>query len=32
MENVLTDKESLGVKIVADASVGDNWGEMKKIA
>ncbi|TSD03158.1 MAG: DNA polymerase I [Parcubacteria group bacterium Athens0714_16] len=31
MESVLTEKESLGIKLVADASVGDNWGEMQKI-
>jgi len=32
MEGVLTERESLGIKLVADASIGDNWGEMKKIA
>ena len=31
MEHVLDAKENKGVPIVAEASVGDNWGEMGKI-
>ncbi len=31
MERVLDGKETRGVPIVAEASVGDNWGEMAKI-
>lgn len=31
MESVLTNKQSKGVPIVADAEAGDNWGEMKSI-
>ncbi len=31
MESVLTLDQSQGVPIVADASVGQNWGEMKRI-
>jgi DNA polymerase-1 len=31
MENVISPKETSGVVCVADASIGDNWGEMKKI-
>ena len=31
MESVLTPDQSQGVPIVVDASVGANWGEMKKI-
>jgi DNA polymerase-1 len=31
MENVIDPKKTHGVVCVADASVGDNWGEMKKI-
>ena len=30
MESVISPKETSGVICVADASVGDNWGEMKK--
>ncbi len=31
MEQILTPEQSQGVPIVADLSVGDNWGEMKKL-
>ena len=31
MESVIPPKETSGVVCVADASVGDNWGEMKEI-
>ncbi len=31
MENVLPLKETIGVPIVVDAKVGDNWGEMRKV-
>jgi DNA polymerase-1 len=31
MESVISPKETSGVICVAEASVGDNWGEMKKI-
>ncbi len=31
MESILTPEQSRGVPIVADASVGANWGEMKNI-
>jgi len=31
MESVLGDKQSKGVPIVANAKVGDNWGEMKSL-
>jgi len=31
MESVISPKETSGVVCVADAAVGDNWGEMKKI-
>jgi len=31
MEHVLRGKDSRGVPIVAEASVGDNWGELKKL-
>ena len=31
MEGVLASSESRGVPIVAEASVGDNWGEIKRI-
>jgi len=29
MENILTQKETLGIPIIANASVGKSWGEMK---
>ena len=31
MEQILTPEQSQGVPIVADVSVGDNWGEMRKL-
>lgn len=31
MENVLSDKETYGVPIIAEAHVGDNWNELEKI-
>jgi len=31
MESVMQDKETYGVPIVAEASIGKNWGEMKRI-
>ena len=31
MENVLPEEKKAGVPIVAEANVGDNWGEMKRI-
>ncbi|MDO8623950.1 MAG: DNA polymerase [bacterium] len=31
MENTLSRKDTKGVPIVVDASVGDNWGEMEKL-
>lgn len=31
MEGVLEDKETFGVPLVAEAKVGENWNEMKKI-
>jgi len=31
MENVLTPKETKGIPIVAEAHIGDNWNEMKRI-
>ncbi len=31
MENIIPPKEIFGVVCLADASAGDNWGEMKKI-
>jgi DNA polymerase-1 len=31
MESVISPKETSGVVCVADVSIGDNWGEMKKI-
>jgi DNA polymerase-1 len=31
MENVIKPKDAKGLTMVADVSVGDNWGEMKEI-
>ncbi|OHA89582.1 MAG: hypothetical protein A3C70_02395 [Candidatus Zambryskibacteria bacterium RIFCSPHIGHO2_02_FULL_43_14] len=31
MENILPEKETFGVSIIADVSVGDNWGEMQRL-
>ena len=31
METVLPNEDTLGVPIVVEAQVGDNWGEMQKI-
>lgn len=32
MESVISEKETRGIKFVADVSIGENWGEMKKIS
>ncbi|MFA5838733.1 MAG: DNA polymerase [Candidatus Paceibacterota bacterium] len=31
MENILDSKETNGIKFLVDVSIGDNWGEMKRI-
>ena len=32
MESIVSEKELSGVPIVAQVSIGENWGEMKRIA